>query len=273
MLPDEALEMVVRTDVGRLRKRNEDAVFADAGCGLAILADGMGGYKGGDVASGMAVALLVSGLPEVIRTCSSHAGDACGQPWLTAQIGEQIAAANLAIFNTAQKQPQYACMGTTLVLACFYDAQLVVAHVGDSRLYRLRGSHFEQLTRDHSILQDQIDSGLVAPEDAHNSSIKNLVTRALGAGPTVDVDMANHAVEQDDIFLLCSDGLSDMLKNEEIRQILLAHPQRLEAAAGELIEIANHFGGRDNVSVILIKVRRADAAPRGKWQKLLAWLK
>lgn len=271
MLPADALEMVVRTDTGRQRARNEDAVFADARYGLAILADGMGGYKGGDVASGMAVALLASGLPETVRACGKSADR--GEPFLLAQIGEQITAANLAIFNTAQKQPQYACMGTTLVLACFHDDQLLLAHVGDSRLYRLRGSRLEQLTKDHSILQDQIDCGLVAPEDAHNSAIKNLVTRALGAGPTVDIDMASHAVEQDDVFLLCSDGLSDMLKDEEIRQILLAHPQGLVPVAEELIEIANHFGGRDNVSVILIKVRGTYAAPRGRWQKLLAWLK
>lgn len=269
----DALQMVVRTDPGMVRAQNEDAVYANAAQGLAILADGMGGYNGGEVASGMTTTLLASSFPEVLVRCSARTLDSAGQLFIHEQIQAQVATANLAIFNAAQSQPQYSGMGTTLVLTWFYDNQLCVAHVGDSRLYRLRGKLLEQLTRDHSLLQDQIDSGLVAPEDARNSEIRNLVTRALGVEPAVQVEFGDYQVQTGDIFLLCSDGLNDMLTDEQIGLVLQSYSADMVQAAEELIEFANHQGGRDNVSVILIKVCGEYGAPRGWWQKLLAWLK
>lgn len=269
----DALEIVVRTHPGKVRANNEDAVFADASSGLAILADGMGGHNGGEVASGMMLTLLATNFSEVVARCDAKTLKSSGRPFVHEQIRTQIDLANEAIYNAAQHQPQYAGMGTTLVLTWFYEDQLCVAHVGDSRLYRLRGSVIDVLTRDHSVLQDQIDSGLVAAEDARHSSIRNLLTRALGVAPVVEVEFGDHEVLPGDLFLLCSDGLNDMLTDEQIQHILLAHSGMLDNAADELIEIANNLGGRDNVSVILIKVRAGFDAPQSGWRKLLAWLK
>jgi protein phosphatase len=268
-----ALEMVVRTDPGRVRAHNEDAVFADAAQGLAILADGMGGYNGGEVASGMATTLLASSFHEVLTRCTSKAVGFCGRPFIHDQIRALIATANLSIFNTAQLQPQYVGMGTTLVLTWLSDNWLHVAHVGDSRLYRLRDGQLQQLTRDHSLLQDQIDSGMIDPADARTSEIRNLVTRALGVEAMVDVEFGDHEVSKGDLYLLCSDGLNDMLTDEQIAHILNSAPDQIDVLADDLIEIANGLGGRDNVSVILIKVRGDFAAPRYWWQRLLGWLK
>lgn len=269
----DVLEIVTRTDPGRVRAQNEDAVYAEASQGLAILADGMGGYNAGEVASGMATTLLASSFADVLSRCSPKELDVDGQALVHDEIGHQIELANRAIFNTAQSQPQYAGMGTTLVLAWFYDNRLCVAHVGDSRLYRLRGTAFEQLTRDHSLLQEQIDSGMVSPEEARHSGIKNLVTRALGVETGVEVEFGDHSVQNGDLYLLCSDGLNDMLADAEIASVLQSHSAAVARAADELIEFANHRGGRDNVSVILIKVRGDYGVPRRWWQKLLAWLK
>lgn len=268
-----ALEIAVRTDPGMVRAQNEDAVFADVEQGLAILADGMGGYNGGEVASGMATTLIASHFHEVLARCTAKALGHCGRQFVHDQIGALIATANLSIFNTAQLQPQYVGMGTTLVLAWLNDNWLHVAHVGDSRLYRMRDGRLQQLTRDHSLLQDQIDSGMINPADARTSEIRNLVTRALGVEPVVEIEFGEHEVSQGDLFLLCSDGLNDMLTDEQIAHVLDSAPDQIDVLADDLIEIANGLGGRDNVSVILIKVRGDFAAPRHWWQRLLGWLK
>lgn len=261
----DVLEVVVRTDPGLVRPQNEDAVFADASIGLAILADGMGGHNGGEVASGMATSLLASRFREVVARCAVKTIDTCGQLFIHDKIRALIEEANLAIFHTAEQQPQYAGMGTTLVLTWLCENCLHVAHVGDSRLYRWRAGVLRQLTRDHSLLQDQIDSGIIDPAEARTSGIRNLVTRALGVEPVLEVEFGDYAVLAGDVFLLCSDGLNDMLTDEHIGLILAEQAVGLEAIADELIEIANGMGGLDNVSVILIKVRSELSAPRHWW--------
>lgn len=269
----EALEMAVGTDPGLVRPHNEDAVFADAGLGLAILADGMGGYNAGEVASGMACTLLATNFSRFIPTCTGRS-DAAGDPDFAAHhLVSEVTAANLAIFNAAQGQPQYAGMGTTLVAAWFYDNRVHVAHVGDSRLYRLRRNRFEQLTRDHSLLQEQLDNGMITVEEARFSQNRNLVTRALGVEPGVEVEVHAHDVMPGDILLLCSDGLTDMVEDEEISLTLQTLGGNLELAAEQLIHVANDNGGRDNVSVILIRVLGEYPVPRGWWQRLLAAMK
>jgi len=242
----EALEMLVRTDVGMLRSHNEDAVFVNPAAGLAILADGMGGYNAGEVASGMAISMLAESLGSLIAqpaaacTIDAESIEHC--------LLDEISAVNLSIFNAAESQAEYAGMGTTLVVACFYDNRMAVAHLGDSRLYRLRAGRLEQLTRDHSLLQEQLDSGMITPEEARYS----------------------HAMARGDVVLICSDGLNDMIEDDDIAQILHDAGNDLALAADELIRMANDNGGRDNVSVILVKVRGAYSSPRGWWQKLLA---
>lgn len=269
----DALEIVTRTDPGIIRSHNEDAVFGDAVLGLAILADGMGGYNAGEVASGMATTLLATNFSQIVPISEPQLRETGGNSQAHRLFLEQISDANTAIFNAAQSQPQYAGMGTTLVLAWFYDNLLSVAHVGDSRLYRLRGDIFEQITKDHSLLQEQLDSGMITAEEARYSQNKNLVTRALGVDCVVDPEIHDYDVEIGDIFLLCSDGLNDMVEDEEIGLTLQALGSNLSLAADQLIQMANDNGGRDNVSVILVKIRGDFSVPSSWWRKLMAGLK
>jgi serine/threonine protein phosphatase PrpC len=269
-----ALEMAVRTDPGKIRGHNEDAVFANPALGIAILADGMGGYNAGEVASSMTTTLLSAELEEAFAVRPPHEIDRdSGLAFAHRCLLDKVAVANAAIFTTAQSQPQYAGMGTTLVAAVFYDNQLTVAHIGDSRLYRLRGDLFCSITRDHSLLQEQIDCGFISVDEARFSQNKNLVLRALGVDPEVDTEINDYPVQPGDIYLLCSDGLNDMVEDEEIQHALQSRCANLDLAATQLIQLANDNGGADNVSVILVKIVREFPAPRSGWSKLLSWLK
>jgi protein phosphatase len=144
----------------------------------------------------------------------------------------------------------------------FYDDKFVVAHVGDSRLYRLRDDFLTRLTRDHSLLQEQIDKGMISPEEARLSPNRNLVTRALGVDPSVDVELNDYQALPGDVYLLCSDGLNDMADDSEIAAIMTAFSANLQLCARQLVEMANEHGGRDNVSVILVKIREGFPASR-----------
>ncbi len=269
-----ALEIVLRTDSGMVRGHNEDAVFANPNQGFVILADGMGGYNAGEVASGMATMLLSTELETAFAAKPPHEIDrASGQSLARRYILDKMAMTNSAIYKTAESQPQYAGMGTTLVMALFYDDRVTVAHIGDSRLYRLRGETFSAITRDHSLLQEQIDSGMISAEEAKFSQNKNLVTRALGVDPEVETEIRDYPVLPGDIYLLCSDGLNDMVEDEEIHLTLQMLAANLELAATQLIQMANDNGGRDNVSVILVKVLREFPANRSGWSKFMAWFR
>ncbi|MEZ7911336.1 MAG: Stp1/IreP family PP2C-type Ser/Thr phosphatase [Propionivibrio sp.] len=267
----DALEIVLRTDTGRVREHNEDAVFANPHLGFVVLADGMGGYNAGEVASSMATTRLASELESALAARAPHATDGPGGEAFAGQcLRDAVADANAAIFQAAQDEAGYAGMGTTLVAALFFDDRVAVAHVGDSRLYRLRDGTLSLLTHDHSLLQEQIDSGLLSAEEARHSLNRNLVTRALGVDPLVEVDLAEYLVLPDDLYLLCSDGLNDMVPDEEIALALQTLSGHLELAATQLVEMANDQGGRDNVSVILVKVRQAYPAPGTWWQAFKA---
>jgi serine/threonine protein phosphatase PrpC len=269
----EALEIVVKTDPGMVRSHNEDSVFGNPHRGLVILADGMGGYNAGEVASGMATTVLSTELEAAFAARAPDAEEASGVPFAHTAILDRVAQTNSAIYHAAESQPQYAGMGTTLVLALFHDNKLTAAHIGDSRLYRLRDGDLIQLTRDHSLLQEQIDAGMITAEDARHSQNKNLVTRALGVDPEVETELHDHEVLPGDVYLLCSDGLNDMVEDEETAMTLQVLGANLELAATQLIQMANDNGGRDNVSVILVKVLREFPAARGWWAKLLNWFK
>jgi protein phosphatase len=175
--------------------------------------------------------------------------------------------ANRSIFNAANSNPQYSGMGTTLVVGVFRGTTLVLGHIGDSRCYRLRSGEFAQITKDHSLLQEQIDAGLITQEQAAGSSIKNLVTRALGVEDAVALDMGEHEVEVGDSYLMCSDGLSDMVDDAEIASILGGHAS-VEQKADSLVETANAHGGRDNISILLVQVD-ASSEKRGLISRLL----
>ena len=268
----DALQIVSSTDPGRVRGHNEDCVESRPEMGIVVLADGMGGYNAGEVASGMATSLIASGLTEsctkdVLGKLSRDDAMALSQSILQ----KQVAQANKAIFDAAQKDPHCAGMGTTLVACLFYDNFLTVAHIGDSRLYRMRNDALEQVTRDHSLLQEQIDSGLITKEDARSSHNKNLVTRAVGIDPEVEAEIHSHEVLEGDIFLLCSDGLNDMIEDDEIQMTLIALRSNLDLTAQQLIQAANDAGGRDNISVMLVKVMKSYAVERGFWAKVKSW--
>jgi protein phosphatase len=269
-----ALEIVTATDPGMVRSHNEDSIAADAELGLTVLADGMGGYNAGEVASGIAVAMLTTEMKQALQEHDPHKSvDGGGEPMAVALIRENSGKANAAIYQTAKSQPQYAGMGTTLVVALFFDNRMSVGHIGDSRLYRLRGDEFTQVTRDHSLLQEQIDSGMITKEQARYSQNKNLVTRAVGIDPDVETEIHTYDVEQGDIYLLCSDGLSDMVIDEDIQATLDAMRANLPLAAQQLVQQANDSGGRDNISVILVRVVEDFAAPTGWFAKFRAWFR
>ena len=267
----DALEIVSQTNPGMVRSHNEDSVNFDAQLGLVVLADGMGGYNAGEVASGIAVSVLSSEVRHHLEGARPEDMDGSGEELGVVLLRDNVKKANLSIFRAAQSQPQYAGMGTTIVTALFYDDRVAVAHVGDSRMYCLRGEEFESITRDHSLLQEQIDSGLISKEDARLSQNKNLVTRAVGIDDDVVPEIHVHKVQVGDIYVLCSDGLNDMVEDEDIGSTVQMLQNNLPLAATQLIQLANDNGGRDNVSVILIKVKGSFSAPHGWWDKLRAW--
>jgi len=271
MMLSQSLQSASLTDPGRVRDHNEDCIESRPDIGLYVLADGMGGYNAGEVASGMATSLISDGLQE---TWNPRDAERLGRDQAKAEterlIAEQIARANNAIFTTSQNNPECAGMGTTLVVTLFFDNFMTVAHIGDSRLYRLRGDAMEQVTRDHSLLQEQLDSGLITPEEAKLSQNKNLVTRALGIDPTVEPEIHVYETQVGDTYLLCSDGLSDMVEDDEIRLTLITLRSNPSLTVQQLVQAANDNGGRDNISAMLIRVAEPFGIPRGWVARLKA---
>jgi protein phosphatase len=269
-----ALEVATATDSGMVRTHNEDSIIVDAASGFVVLADGMGGYNAGEVASGIATAMLGTSLKQVLDGAEPGRIEPESSETLAVKIlREQIAGANASIYQAAKSQPQYAGMGTTLVVGLFYDNYLSVAHIGDSRLYRLRQDEFRQITRDHSLLQEQIDSGMITEEMARLSQNKNLVTRALGIDPEVEPEIHTYEVEAGDVYLLCSDGLSDMVEDDEIHLTVSSLQANVQLASQQLVQMANDNGGRDNVSVILVRVLRNFPASMDWISRLSSWFR
>ena len=260
------------TDTGRVREHNEDAIGTSAEHGLLVLADGMGGLKAGEVASAMAVEVVMREVLEVLDGIETGTTDEeSGYSLESLAVGRAIVRANETIHQVAQTQPQCAGMGTTLVVLLMYDNRLTIAHVGDSRLYRLRGGELEQVTLDHSLVQELVNRGFYTPEEAREATHKNIVTRALGIGEEVEYDLQEEVALPGDTFLLCSDGLNDMVDDEGIRTILAQNLDNLANAAERLVECANENGGRDNVSVMLARVDKPFPARTGWFSRLVSW--
>jgi serine/threonine protein phosphatase PrpC len=253
------IELHAAVDPGRARSNNEDSVATDDVVALAVLADGMGGYNAGEVASHMATSFIHDELGRWLREASAQAPDAEVRRAMDICVDN----ANRAIYNAAQSNPQYAGMGTTLVMAVFRDNRVLLGHVGDSRCYRLRDGKLQQITRDHSLLQEQIDAGLITPEQAAFSANKNLVTRAVGVEDTVLLETHQHDVQPGDLFLLCSDGLSDMLEDDGIAEVLMQHDSLAKSTLA-LIDAANDAGGKDNISVILGRATGSPVSSAGR---------
>lgn len=258
------------SDVGRVRDHNEDAIGSVGEIGLMVLADGMGGYNAGEVASGIAVEIVTEMATdgadrEERNDIDSHSG-------LMRQsivLRDAVYRANKIIYQTAQSQTNCEGMGTTIVACMFYDDKISIAHVGDSRAYRLRAGQLEQITMDHSLLQELVDRGFYSTEEAQRSTNRNYVTRALGVEPTVDVEVHEHAVLPDDVYLLCSDGLPDMVEDDDIHLTISTFNASLDVVGQQLIDLANDHGGRDNVSVMLAQVNESFPAKKGLLAKII----
>jgi protein phosphatase len=237
-----------------------------------VLADGMGGYNAGEVASGIAVKTVIDLVTEACkREKRNDIEPGTGFMRQTIVLRDAIHRANKVINQTAQSQPQCEGMGTTLVACLFYDDRASVAHVGDSRLYRLRANRFEQITMDHSLLQELVDRGFYSQEEAQRSTNRNYVTRALGVESNVDVEVQEIEVQKGDYLLLCSDGLPDMVEDEDIHLTISTFNNDVNTIGEQLIKLTNDNGGRDNVSVILVRIIDsfpAEAGLLGKFRSL-----
>ena len=257
------------TDVGKIRDHNEDAIGSQPEIGLWVLADGMGGYNAGEVASGIAVKTIIDLVTAACKTEKrGEIESGTGYMRQTIVLRDAILRANKVINQTAQSQPQCEGMGTTLVASLFYDNKVSIAHVGDSRMYRLRGNRFEQITMDHSLLQELVDRGFYSQEEAQRSTNRNYVTRALGVEANVEVEVQEIEVQKGDYFLMCSDGLPDMVEDEDIHLTISTFSNDVRTVGEQLIKLTNDNGGRDNVSVILVRVADAFPAQGGVLSKL-----
>lgn len=266
------IEAHALTDSGTKRTHNEDSVAIDTRMGLAVVADGMGGYKGGEVASALAVNTIMSELESSLARRREEEPDAGSEfsPESLAVL-DVLELSNKIIYNAAQSQPQYGGMGTTVVLVLFYANRMTIAHVGDSRLYRLRGDKLELVTEDHTLLRELIARGFYTEEEARESQNKNLVTRALGIEPSVAIDIQEDVALAGDVYLLCSDGLNDMVEDRDIYLTLKQYSDNLGKAVAELIQLAKNNGGKDNVSAVLARPIRASSSPKNWAEKVVDW--
>ena len=265
------IELVNVSDTGLKRPHNEDSAITDPVNGLAVVADGMGGYKAGEVASGMTVASVL----ETVRTRLPSLRDEDtddGHSPMASLLREALETAHTSVYQMSRSQQQCAGMGTTAVVLLFRNDCIHVASVGDSRLYRLRDYELDQITRDHSLVQELVDRGFYSPEEARNKVARNIVTRALGIHPEIQVDLIEEPAEVGDIYLLCTDGLNDLVDNEAIRLTLLQFADNLENAAAELVRQANMAGGKDNVSVVVARIDRSFAEKRSWFARVKSWL-
>jgi serine/threonine protein phosphatase PrpC len=267
------LAAVEVTDTGMVRDHNEDAIGSNRDAGLFVLADGMGGYNAGEVASSIAVKTVMELAAEACTREDRSAPETdTGMMRQTIVLRDAITRANKIIHQTAQSHSSCEGMGTTIVACLFYDNRISIAHVGDSRLYRVRNGTLEQITADHSLLQELVDRGFYSREEAERSTNRNYVTRALGVEPTVEVALQEVEVAADDVYLLCSDGLPDMVDDDDIHLTISTFSANLDTVGQQLVQLSNDHGGKDNISVMLIRVNEpfpAKVSVVGKLKKLI----
>lgn len=258
------------SDTGRVREHNEDAIGSNNDIGLMVLADGMGGYNAGEVASGIAVQIVIEmALDGADREKRNDVDSHSGLMRQSIVLRDAVYRANKIIFQTAQSQTNCEGMGTTIVACMFYDDKVSIAHVGDSRAYRMRNGQLEQITLDHSLLQELVDRGFYSEEEAQRSTNRNYVTRALGVEPTVEVEVHEYEVLPDDLYLLCSDGLPDMVEDDDIHLTISTFNASLDVVGQQLVDLANDHGGRDNVSVMLAQVKESFPAKRNLLARII----
>jgi PPM family protein phosphatase len=271
---DMELEFGAQSDTGCVRENNEDCYSVAPEMNLFVLSDGMGGLECGEVASRL-----------VVETILEHCGKADasaslpftglrieGISEMTNRLASAVRVANQAVHNAAQRNAAERPMGATVVAARFADERMSLAHVGDSRAYRLRGDDFEQLTRDHSFVAEQVRQGRMTAQEAGSSRLQNVLVRALGVDPEVEVDVTEELVLESDTVLLCSDGLTRELSDAQIAAVLreTEHPQE---ATERLIDLAKQAGGGDNVTVIVLRPAARPVGAFGRISRLGKWFK
>ncbi|WP_428819844.1 Stp1/IreP family PP2C-type Ser/Thr phosphatase [Microbulbifer sp. MCCC 1A16149] len=252
-----------RTDIGQVREENEDSIRChsseDHPFAYVVVADGMGGYSGGAMASGIAADTLQVHLDELLNTTFLSCSPQQQQLMLRAALVDAIGVANRKILDQKQTHPQFSHMGTTLVSAVIWQDFLVVAHIGDSRAYLWNNYGLQPLTKDHSVVQEMIDSGQLTPEQALSSQVRNHITRALGVAEKVEATINSWTLKESALLLLCSDGLTEYLCDHTIERVMATYRPALECVY-HFIDDANQRGGRDNISAGIIEFcNRTDA--------------
>jgi len=237
------------TDVGRRRENNQDHVLVDLDRGIFAIADGMGGHAAGEVASQIAIEALA----DTIGSGNGEIGDHVERAGR--ELEHAVLEGNRRICESVLARGEWRGMGTTIVALRALEDRAVIGHVGDSRAYRLRGDTLTRLTDDHSWVGEQVRLGLLTEVEARRHPMRNIVTRAMGNRPEVDVELNEAELLPGDVYLLCSDGLNSMLQDDEIRQTLVDHAVDPEGACRMLVERANARGGEDNISVIVLRAQ------------------
>jgi protein phosphatase len=275
--PAFTVEFGARTDTGRVRHNNEDSFLAASEMNLFVLSDGMGGLTAGEVASRLTV-----------DSVAAHCRDAEADPALEF-IGEKFAGirpasnrlasavrfANRVVYHAAHRHSRQHGMGATVVAVRFTQERMTVAHVGDSRAYRLRGQHLEQLTQDHSLVAEQVRRGQITEREAGVSELRNVLMRGIGVESEVEADVSEELVMDQDVVLLCSDGLTRELSDSQIADVLAAHTCA-QTAADRLVDLASQAGGLDNITAVVVRPTPRAGGPRsgghifGKWFSGLA---
>ena len=257
------------TDIGQVREHNEDAIGLAIDQGYMVVADGMGGHNAGEVASAIAIDEIAHHLS--FSDCPAPSADNAVYSPQTLHLRDAVIVANAAILDAAKQDDARQGMGTTVVAMQFTANRVAIAHVGDSRLYRFREGFLDQLTTDHTLVQEWLTRKLYTEEEARNAKNKNVITRALGLFEELEVDLLEELVRSQDLYLLCSDGLSGMLDDTEISKVLSKHGQEPETAAMLLLKLANMAGGKDNISIIIVCVDEVVAGQDDASNETLNW--
>jgi serine/threonine protein phosphatase PrpC len=266
-----AIEFGARSDTGQVREGNEDSFRAAPEINLFVLSDGMGGQASGEVASRLATEAIVAHCREVERnpTLSLVGARIAGVSDASNRLASAIRFANGEVRRSAQQNAAQYGMGATVVAVWFTDERMSLAHVGDSRAYRLRGGELEQLTRDHSFIAEQVRRGIMTEQESAKSNLQNVLLRALGVDPEVEVEVNEELAIEGDTVLLCSDGLTRELSDEQIAAVLSGMDDA-QKAADRLVDLANQAGGEDNITAIVVRYapKASGALTRiGRWFK------
>ena len=250
-------EVYGKTDVGKVRGNNEDSFLVDESLGLFIVADGMGGHSAGEVASKMAVESIHDGMK---RFMEGRQKGIMGKidPRLSEranQLASCVRLANQLVYESGRARPQHQGMGTTVDCVLLHKGKAAIGHIGDSRVYLSRDGKLHQLTRDHSLVEEQVRQGILKPEEAEKSHLKHILTRALGVDPNVEVDLSENDCYDGDVLLLCSDGLMKMVPDPDIAQAIrdMKTPKMI---AEQLVDLANAAGGVDNVTAVVAAIKK-----------------